>query len=119
MRHIVTDDDTATALGSGDVPVLATPRVIAWMEAETVRAAAPHLGAGRTSVGTAVRVAHKRPTPVGGLVDIAVTATHFTGSRQLTFVLTVTDGGGQIVAEGEVDRVIVDRKQFLDRATRG
>ncbi|WP_433454941.1 hypothetical protein ACQPXS_43195 [Streptomyces sp. CA-142005] len=40
MRHEVTDADTAVRVGSGDVPVLATPRLIAWMEAATVRAAA-------------------------------------------------------------------------------
>ena len=47
MRHEVTDTDTAAALGSGDVPVLATPRLIAWMEAATVRAAAALLGTAR------------------------------------------------------------------------
>jgi fluoroacetyl-CoA thioesterase len=41
MRHEVTDADTAAALGSGDVPVLATPRLIAWMEAATVRLRPP------------------------------------------------------------------------------
>ena len=54
MRHEVTDTDTAAALGSGDVPVLATPRLIAWMEVATVRAAAVFLGTGQTTVGTAI-----------------------------------------------------------------
>ena len=59
MRHEVTDADTAVALGSGDVPVLATPRLIAWMEAATVRAAAAFLVKGQTTVGTAIRIEHR------------------------------------------------------------
>jgi fluoroacetyl-CoA thioesterase len=59
MRHEVTDADTAAALGSGDVPVLATPRLIAWMEAATVRAAAAFLVKGQTTVGTAIRIEHR------------------------------------------------------------
>ena len=59
MIHEVGDDDTALALGSGDVPVLGTPRLIAWLEAATVAVAAGHLSAGQTSVGTAVRVKHR------------------------------------------------------------
>jgi len=70
MRHVVTDLDTAAAVGSGDVPVLATPRLVAWMEAATVVAAAPLLGAGDTSVGTAVRIRHRRATPVGQGVEV-------------------------------------------------
>ena len=49
MRFEVTHSDTATELGSGDLPVLATPRLIAWMEAETVRCARPLLGPGETT----------------------------------------------------------------------
>ena len=56
MRHEVTDADTAAALGSGDVRVLATPRLITWMEAATVRAAAAILVTGQTTVGTAIRI---------------------------------------------------------------
>src|SRR5580765_2711664 len=70
MRHEVTDADTAIALGSGDVPVLGTPRLIAWLEAATVQAAAPHCGPGETSVGTAVRIEHLRATPVRGSVTV-------------------------------------------------
>ena len=54
MRFEVTEADLATTLGTGDVPVLATSRLVTWMEATTVRAAAAFLEAGQTSVGTAV-----------------------------------------------------------------
>lgn len=64
MRYTVTDDDTAARVGSGDVPVLATPRLIAWLEAATVQAAAPFTAAGQTTVGTAVRIEHRRATRV-------------------------------------------------------
>jgi len=70
MRHEVTDADTAVALGSGDVPVLGTPRLIAWMEAATVRAAAGVLDPGQTTVGTAIRIEHRRATLThGGLEE--------------------------------------------------
>ncbi|WP_256638751.1 thioesterase family protein [Streptomyces murinus] len=68
--HRVTDADTARALGSGEVPVLGTPWLIAWLEAATVRAAAPFTGPGETTVGTAVRVRHLRATHVGGRVEV-------------------------------------------------
>ena len=67
MRHEVTDADTAAALGSGEVPVLATPRLIAWMEAATVRAAAAFLATGQTTVGTAIRIEHRRATSPGAV----------------------------------------------------
>jgi predicted thioesterase len=113
MRHEVTDLDTATALGSGDVPVLATPRLIAWLEAATVRAAAGFLGPGQTTVGTAVRVEHVRATPVGGTVDTTATAPPAATARRLTFAVSAVDSTGQVVASGEIDRVIVDTDRFL------
>ena len=113
MLHTVTGDDTAVALGSGDVPVLATPRLIAWMEAATVRSAAPFLGAGQTSVGTAIRVEHRRATSVGGRVEITVTAPASPAGSRLTFGVRAADGAGRIVAVGEIDRAIVDRERFL------
>ena len=113
MRHEVTDTDTAAALGSGDVPVLATPRLIAWMEAATVRAAAVFLGTGQTTVGTAIRIEHRRATPVGGSVEITATPSRDVASRRLTFEVQAIDGSGQIVAAGQIDRAIVDRHRFL------
>jgi fluoroacetyl-CoA thioesterase len=111
VRHDVTNDDTAAAVGSGDVPMLATPRLIAWLEAATVRVAAPFVSAGQTTVGTAVRIVHRRATPVGGSVEVVAEIQHRTG-RRLTFVVQAVDGSGTVVAAGEIDRVVVDRERF-------
>jgi fluoroacetyl-CoA thioesterase len=113
MRHEVTDTDIAAAMGSGDVPVLATPRLIAWMEAATVRAAAAFLGTGQTTVGTAIRIEHRRATPVGGSVEITATPPRDVAGRRLTFHVQAVDGSGEVVAAGEIDRAIVYRQRFL------
>lgn len=118
MRHEVTDSDTAAALGSGDVPVLGTPRLVAWMEAATVRAAAALLNPGQTTVGTAIRIEHRRATPVGGSVEITATPPRDAGSRLLTFDVVAVDDLGQLVATGQIDRMFVDRTRFLQAASR-
>jgi fluoroacetyl-CoA thioesterase len=109
MRHEV----TAAALGSGDVPVLATPRLIAWMEAATVRAAAAFLVTGQTTVGTAIRIEHRRATPVGGSVEITATPSRNVAGSRLTFDVQTIGDSGQLVAAGQIDRMIVDRQRFL------
>ena len=115
MRHDVSETDTATALGSGDVPVLGTPRLVAWMEAATVAAAAPFVEDGQTTVGTSIRVEHHRPTPIGGSVDITATTASASG-RRLTFTVHAVDATGELVGSGEIDRVVVDRARFLAAA---
>ncbi|MEU6465677.1 hotdog domain-containing protein [Streptomyces sp. NPDC046976] len=112
--HRVTDADTARALGSGEVPVLGTPRLIAWLEAATVRAAAPFTGPGETTVGTAVRVRHLRATPVGGRVEVTARPPARAQARRLTFTVRAVDADGLLIAEGEIDRAVVDRRRFLE-----
>jgi fluoroacetyl-CoA thioesterase len=109
----VTEADTAQALGSGDVPVLATPRLIALAEAATVRATARHLPSGATTVGTRVELAHLAPTAIGGTVTVTAELSTVDG-RRLTFAVSAADGGTP-VAEGTVERVLVDRTRFLSR----
>ena len=65
VQIVVADTDTATAMGSGDVPVLGTPRLLALAEAAAVAAIGPSLESGLTSVGTGAALEHKRPSPVG------------------------------------------------------
>src|SRR5689334_15872032 len=60
VRHVVTEGDTAIEAGSGDVPVLATPRLLALAEAACVAALESHLDEGMTSVGTGVGLEHRR-----------------------------------------------------------
>ncbi|MFM9135805.1 MAG: thioesterase, FlK family [bacterium] len=113
---IVGAADTAAALGSGDVPVLATPRVIAWLEAATVEAC-EDLPAGSTSVGTRVDIEHLLATPLGAAVTTRARLDHRDG-RLLRFEVTAFHdiGDGQVlVAQGTVTRVVVDRERFLER----
>ncbi len=111
--HLVTDADTALAMGSGDVPVLATPRVLALCEAATVQALRGHLEAGQTSVGMRVQLDHLAPTPTGSTVRVEAVLEELEGAR-LGFKVTVNDDRG-LVAVGRVSRVVVDRARFLDK----
>ena len=116
MRFTVTDADIAITLGTGDVPVLATSRLVTWMEATTVEAAAPVVrSSGQTSVGIAVRITHRRPTPLGRSVDITAEPSAPAEGR-VTFSVQAVDDSGELVGMGEIDRAIVDREQFLRRA---
>ena len=113
FRHVVSDADTAIALGSGDVPVLATPRVLALAERATCLAVASTMPAGQTTVGSRVVLTHRSPTAVGQVVDVEATLVSIDGIR-LTFEVRVVQDG-VAVAEGTVIRVLVDRDEFLDR----
>ncbi|GAA4855919.1 hypothetical protein GCM10023201_57850 [Actinomycetospora corticicola] len=110
MTYEVTQDDTAQALGSGDVPVLGTPRLIAWLEAATVEAARSRIAESQTTVGTAVRVKHRRPTRVGGSITTTAKLTAGPDEKgRLSFSVSAVDHDGSTVADGEIDRVIVER----------
>jgi predicted thioesterase len=117
LEFTVTDDDTASALGSGDLPVLATPRLLAWAEAATCAAIAPGLGAGSSSVGTRVQLEHVAASPVGAAVTVTATTTYVDG-RLVRFEVVAehtVDGEPKVVGHGEVTRVVVDRERFLSR----
>ncbi len=114
IEHIVSSDDTAVARGSGDVAVLATPRVLALAEAATVRAVAGQLAEGRTSVGVHVDLYHQAATAVGRRIRVTARLDSCDG-RRLDFAATVYDGN-KVVASGHVWRLIVDREEFLSRA---
>ena len=111
---VVADADTALALRSGDVAVLATPRVIALAEQASIEAIANDLPEGRTTVGYQVQLAHLTPTAVGGTVVAEATLEQVEG-RRLTFRVSVNDARG-LVAAGRITRVIVERGRFLERA---
>ena len=114
VEETVTEDMTAELLGSGDVPVLGTPAILALVEAAAVAAVAEALEAGTTSVGASVELDHLAPTPPGGTVTATAALAEVDG-RRLTFRFEVTDAAGP-VARGTHVRVVVDRDRFLDSA---
>ncbi|MDQ6896420.1 MAG: thioesterase [Actinomycetota bacterium] len=113
-QHTVTDADTAERLGSGDMPVLATPRLINWIERAAYAAAAENLIEGQTTVGTMVTVEHIKATPVGTTVHVK-SSRPVSDGRRLIFHVRVLDDAGEEVARGEVQRAVVDRERFMRR----
>jgi predicted thioesterase len=110
----VAKEDTAVALGTGDVPVLATPRVVILAEEASVLAVEGHLDEGLTTVGYRVQLDHLAPAIVGAIIDVEATLESIEG-RRLTFRISVNDGRG-LVAAGKITRVVVNRERFLERA---
>lgn len=112
IERAVTVDDTAEALGSGDVAVLATPRLIAWLEAATLSALDGHLSAGITTVGVSVAVRHRAPSPIGEVVILRAHLVQHERAR-VEFAVEAESAAGKRLAEGSVTRAIVQRARFL------
>jgi predicted thioesterase len=115
VRSVVGPDDTAVAVGSGNVEVLATPRLLALMEAATLEAGASELAPGQTSVGMRVQIEHMRPSPVGAEVVVHARLADIDG-RQMRFDVAAEHADGTLVASGQVTRAVVDTEKFLARA---
>lgn len=101
---------TAAALGSGDVDVLGTPKVVALVEQAAVAAVAGSLPAGQTTVGTNITLDHLRPSRVGVTVVANAVLTSVDGKR-LSFAVKLVEGE-DLAARGTHTRFVVDRKAF-------
>ena len=100
LTYVVTDDDTAAAVGSGSLPVLGTPRLLAWLEAATCACVAPVLPDGSTSVGTRVQVEHLAASPVGAEVEVSASSAYEDG-RLHRFTVSARDTtSGKVLAAG-------------------
>ncbi len=110
---VVEPSDTASAMKSGDVDVLGTPRLIALCEEATMTALLGALDDDLCSIGMRIRVDHLQPTPVGAAVTADAVLDKIDG-RRLTFTVSVSDSGG-LVAAGKITRAVVDRSRFLDK----
>ena len=111
----VGEDDTAAALGSGDVAVLGTPRLLAWCESVTMAAVAPSLVDGQTSVGTRVSLDHLAASPVGQRLSVTATVVYTDGRLVRLEVVAQHQADDKVIGHGEVTRVVVDRERFLGR----
>ena len=109
----VTDAVTAIALGSGDMPVLATPAMMALMENAAMLAVADHLPEGCTTVGGHIASSHVKPSKLGEVVTATATVTRVDG-KKIEFKVEARCGD-MLLGEGSHLRFIVDKEKFMSR----
>lgn len=113
---VVTPQNTADAVGSGLVPVFATPYMVALMENAAVNALTPHLAEGQGSVGTHLDISHDAATPIGMKVWAEAELIACNG-KALTFSVTAYDEAG-VIGKGTHNRFIISVEKFLDKAAK-
>ncbi len=110
---IVNGNNTAIALGSGDLEVFATPVMIALMENAAMVAIASYIDEGSTSVGTQMNASHIKASGVGNQIVAEATVVAVEG-RKVTFKVEARDSEG-VIGEGEHTRFVVDRTKFMQK----
>ncbi|MGH3368074.1 MAG: thioesterase family protein [Nocardioidaceae bacterium] len=115
ISHDVSDADIAQTLGTGDVPVLASSRLLTWAEQATCAAVDADLDDASTSVGIGLRIEHLQPSPLGTTVSVRAELVQVDG-RQLVFQVQAEHDDGEVVGRGEVTRMVLDRQRFLQGA---
>lgn len=113
MTHKVAPENTANALGSGDLEVLATPILVAWMEECCLLCVRPELEPGYTTVGTQINITHEAPTPLEGEVLVRCRLDELDG-RKLTFSVEALDSAG-LIGRGIHERFIVNGSRFQSK----
>ena len=117
LEHKVGEEDTSAGMGTSDVKVLGTPRVILLAEQAIMAALEGHLDEDMSAVEHRVELSHLAPTPIGANVR-AEAFLELVDGRRLVFRVSVTDSRG-LVAAGRFTRVVVSRDRFLDKAGSG
>ena len=109
----VTEAVTAITMGSGDMPVLATPAMMALMENAAMLAVADHLPEGCTTVGGHIASSHLKPSRLGDTITATATVTKVDG-KKIEFKVEARCGD-TLLGEGTHLRFVVDRTKFLSR----
>lgn len=110
---VVTDEVTASKVGSGLLPVYATPSMIALMEGTCAESVQPYLAEGEGTVGVAVDIKHIAATPVGMTVRCESLLKEVNG-KKLVFEVNVYDEKG-LVGTGIHKRAIINNEAFMAR----
>lgn len=110
----VNEQNTAAAMGSGLLPVFATPAMLALMENAAATSVQPFLGEGEGTVGTRLEVSHLAATPIG-LAVRAESELVAVDRRKLTFTVRAW-GGEELIGEGTHQRFVIDNTRFLEKA---
>lgn len=111
---MVTEANSAAAMGSGLLPVFATPAMVALMEQTSWKSVAPYLNEGEGTVGTSLNISHSAATPRGMKVWCESELTEV-DRRRLVFHVTCYDEAG-VIGEGTHERFIIGNEKFLAKA---
>ena len=111
---LVTEENTAAAMGSGLLPVFATPAMLALMEKAAASSVQPCLPEGQGTVGTRLSVSHLAATPIG-LTVRAESELIAVDRRKLRFSVRAW-AGDELIGEGEHERFVIDNARFLEKA---
>jgi len=109
----VSADMCADVLGSGSLPVYATPSLVALLESAACSAVENCLDPGRTTVGIEISVKHLSATPVGEKVTAMAEVTRIEGKR-IIFEVRAWDEH-ELVASGSHSRYLIDAEAFMSR----
>jgi len=112
-RLTVCNDNSAITLGSGDMPILGTPAMLALMENAAMLAVAEELDEGTTTVGGHIESSHLKPSKIGAEVEATATVTRIDGKK--LYFSVVAREGTTVIGEGTHLRFIVDRERFLSK----
>ena len=117
LRHTseltVTETVTAIQVGSGDMPVLATPMMMALMENAAMLAVRGQLPEGYTTVGGHIESSHLHPSKIGDTITAVAEVTKVEGKK--IFFKVAAYCGESLLGEGTHLRFIVDKKRFLEK----
>jgi len=112
-EHEVKPEHAAKHVGSGEVEVLSTPSMIAFMERTALKCVQKHLPEGYTTVGTRVDVRHLKPAPIGAKVTVEAKLIEVDG-RKLKFEVKAY-WKGAVIGEGNHERYVVNIEKFLSK----
>ena len=112
-EQTVSEALTAMQMGSGDLPVFATPAMMALMENAAMLSVADELENGSSTVGGQISSSHLKPTGLGKTVTATAELISAEG-RKLKFKVSASDEGG-LIGEGEHLRFIIDKEKFMSK----
>ena len=104
----VNSTNTAAAVGSGSLPVFATPMMLALMEEATCEAASAILDDGETTVGIKVEITHDKASAMGAKLEAV-------DGRRLVFSVSAKDDNGNIIGKGTIERFVVNCDKFMKK----
>ena len=112
----VTEEKTAQAMGSGTLPVFATPAMLALMEKTAFMSVADKLNEGCGTVGTKVEIEHVASSPIGMKITCDSKLVAIEG-RKLVFSVEAYDAKG-LIGKGTHERFIIESKKFQEKTDR-